>query len=570
MPKYIFVAGGVMSGIGKGVAVASIGRILKSKGFQVTAVKIDPYINVDAGTMNPIEHGEIFVTDDGDECDQDVGNYERFLDENLSKINYITTGRVYQAVINRERNLEYGGRCVEVVPDIPNEVISRIKKAAKKTKVDEAFASSSRYANARVADFILVEIGGTVGEYQNLLFLEAARMLKLTNPKDVLFILVSYLPIPEMIGEMKTKPSQTAVRLLNEAGIQPDIILGRSNVPLDAPRKRKISIFCNVQKENVISAPDVQSIYEIPINFEKENLGNRILKKFGLRSKKQNLGDWKKLVKVIKTAKKPVKIGIVGKYFETGKFTLKDSYISVIEAIKHASWFFKRRPEIHWLSAEYYEPAQIPKKFGAGENSSRSVKELKNFDGIIVPGGFGSRGIEGKIKAIEFCRKNKIPYLGLCLGMQLAVVEFARNVCKIKDANSTEFEPNCRQPVIDVMPEQKSILKEKSYGGTMRLGEYKCKIKPNTISSRTYKTLDIVERHRHRYELNNAFREALETKGMVMAGINPEKDLIEIIELKEPPFFVAVQFHPEFKSRPLRPHPLFREFIKACIKKRAK
>ena len=570
MPKYIFVAGGVMSGIGKGVAVASIGRILKSKGFQVTAVKIDPYINVDAGTMNPIEHGEIFVTDDGDECDQDVGNYERFLDENLSKINYITTGRVYQAVINRERNLEYGGRCVEVVPDIPNEVISRIKKAAKKTKVDEAFASSSRYANARVADFILVEIGGTVGEYQNLLFLEAARMLKLTNPKDVLFILVSYLPIPEMIGEMKTKPTQTAVRLLNEAGIQPDIILGRSKVPLDEPRKRKISIFCNVQKENVISAPDVQSIYEIPINFEKENLGNRILKKFGLRPKKQNLGDWKKLVEVIKTAKKPVKIGIVGKYFETGKFTLKDSYISVIEAIKHASWFFKRRPEIHWLSAEYYEPAQIPKKFGAGENSSRSVKELKNFDGIIVPGGFGSRGIEGKIKAIEFCRKNKIPYLGLCLGMQLAVVEFARNVCKIKDANSTEFEPNCRQPVIDVMPEQKSILKEKSYGGTMRLGEYKCKIKPNTISSRTYKTLDIVERHRHRYELNNAFREALETKGMVMAGINPEKDLIEIIELKEPPFFVAVQFHPEFKSRPLRPHPLFREFIKACIKKRAK
>ena len=583
MPKFIFVAGGVMSGIGKGVATASIGKILQSKGFKVTAIKIDPYINVDAGTMNPIEHGEIFVTADGIECDQDVGNYERFIDENLTTDNYITTGRVYQAVINRERNLGYGGKCVEVVPHIPEEVISRIKKVAYSQRSWDGSSESKIRNRARIskpphqkfggggrADFVLVEIGGTVGEYQNLLFLEAARMMKLANPKDVLFILVSYLPIPEMIGEMKTKPTQTAVRLLNEAGIQPDIILGRSRVPLDELRKRKISIFCNVPKKDVISAPDIESIYEIPINFEKENLGNQILKKFGLRPRKKNLKDWGKLVKVIKTAKKPVKIGIVGKYFETGKFTLMDSYISIIEAIKHASWFFKRRPEIHWLSAEYYEPAQIPKKFGAGENSSRSVKELKNFDGIIVPGGFGSRGIEGKIKAIEFCRKNKIPYLGLCLGMQLAVVEFARNVCKIKDANSTEFEPNCRQPVIDVMPEQKSILKEKSYGGTMRLGEYKCKIKPNTISSRTYKTLDIVERHRHRYELNNAFREALETKGMVMAGINPEKDLIEIIELKEPPFFVAVQFHPEFKSRPLRPHPLFREFIKACIKKRAK
>ena len=566
MPKYIFVAGGVMSGIGKGVAVASIGRILKSKGFQVTAVKIDPYINVDAGTMNPIEHGEIFVTDDGDECDQDVGNYERFLDENLSKINYITTGRVYQAVINRERNLEYGGRCVEVVPDIPNEVISRIKKAAKKTKVDEAFASSSRYANARVADFILVEIGGTVGEYQNLLFLEAVRMLKLTNPKDVLFILVSYLPIPEMIGEMKTKPTQTAVRLLNEAGIQPDIILGRSNVPLDAPRKRKISIFCNVQKENVISAPDVQSIYEIPINFEKENLGNRILKKFGLRPKKQNLGDWKKLVEVIKTAKKPVKIGIVGKYFETGKFTLKDSYISVIEAIKHASWYHKRKPEIYWLSAEGYE------------KNPQSVKELKDFDGIIIPGGFGSRGIEGKIKAIEFCRKQKIPYLGLCLGLQLAVVEFARNVCGLKGAHSTEFSANCKYPVIDVMPEQKALLKEKRYGGTMRLGAYKCELKTGTKSWKAYATTPkllrnfgghfiISERHRHRYELNNEFKRVLERKGMVMAGINPEKDLVELIELRNHPFFVGTQFHPEFKSRPLEPHPLFREFIRAASRR---
>ena len=539
-PRFIFVAGGVMSGIGKGVATASIGKILQSKGFKVTAIKIDPYINVDAGTMNPIEHGEIFVTDDGTECDQDVGNYERFLEENLTTENYITTGRVYETVIHKERNLEYGGKCVEVVPDIPNEVISRILRAARKTR----------------ADFILIEIGGTVGEYQNLLFLEAARMMRLKDPKNLLFILVSYLPIPEMVGEMKTKPTQNAVRLLNEAGIQPDIILGRANVPLDEPRKRKISIFCNVAKEDVISAPDSESIYEIPINFEKERLGSRILQKFGLRAKKQNLRDWQKLIKTIKTARKPVKIGIVGKYFETGKFTLMDSYISIIEAIKHSAAFFKRKPEIFWIETEKYE------------KNPNLLKELKKFDGIIVPGGFGSRGVEGKIKAIEFCRKQKIPFLGLCLGMQLAVVEFARNVCGMKGANSVEFSPNSKYPVIHVMPEQKVLLKEKKYGGTMRLGAYKCKIRPKTLSFKAYKSSDISERHRHRYELNNDYLEDLEKKGMVMAGINPERKLIEIIEISSHPFFLATQFHPEYKSRPLRPHPLFREFIRAAITQR--
>lgn len=537
MPKFIFVAGGVMSGIGKGTAVASIGKILRAKGFRVTAIKIDPYINVDAGTMNPIEHGEIFVTDDGAECDQDVGNYERFLNENLTTDHYITTGRVYQAVIERERNLGYGGRCVEVVPDIPNEVISRITRATKKTK----------------SDIALIEIGGTVGEYQNLLFLEAARIMKLQHPKDVLFILVSYLPVPEKIGEMKTKPTQTAVRLLNEAGIQPDFILGRSLYSLDEPRKNKISIFCNLKKEDVISAPDVEKVYEIPINLEKENLGSKILKKFGLRAKKQNLSDWEKLIKTIKAAKKSVKIGIVGKYFETGEFTLLDSYISVIESVKHAAWFLKREPKIFWVSAENYEKDET------------AVKELEDYDGIIVPGGFGSRGVEGKIKAIEFCRKNKIPYLGLCLGMQLAVVEFARNICGLKGANSTEFDKKNKYPVIDVMPEQKAFLKERKYGGTMRLGAYKCKIKTGTISARSYKTLNISERHRHRYELNNEFREILERKGMIVAGINPERNLVEIIELKGHPFFIGSQFHPEYKSRPLKPHPLFREFIKAAI-----
>lgn len=546
MTRYIFVAGGVMSGIGKGVATASIGKILQSKDFSVTAVKIDPYINVDAGTMNPLEHGEVFVTDDGTECDQDVGNYERFLDQNLSTENYITTGRVYQAVIQRERNLEYAGKCVEVVPHIPDEVIARINKAARRYR----------------ADFILIEIGGTVGEYQNMLFLEAARMLKLRYPEKVMFVLVSYLPVPKMIGEMKTKPTQYAVRSLNMAGIQPDIILARSTVPLDKPRKQKISIFCNIPEKYVISAPDIKSIYEIPINFEKENLGQKILEKFKLRpkTKKRNLRDWQNLVKTIKAARKPVKVGIVGKYFRTGHFALLDSYISVIEAVKHAAWFYKRNPEIIWLSAEDYE------------QDFRKLVELKNFDGIIVPGGFGSRGVEGKIKAIEFCRKNKIPYLGLCFGMQLAVIEFARNVCGLKNAHSTEFcnayhrKGECKNPVIDVMPEQKTLIKEKRYGGTMRLGAYKCKIKPQTKAFEAYTTLIISERHRHRYELNNAFRSRLEAKGMVMSGINPERDLVEIIELPGHPFFLGTQFHPEFKSRPLRPHPLFREFIRACIK----
>ncbi|HJN62144.1 MAG TPA: CTP synthase [Candidatus Parcubacteria bacterium] len=538
MPRYIFVAGGVMSGIGKGVAIASIGRILQSKGFKVTATKIDPYVNVDAGTMNPIEHGEVFVTDDGTECDQDIGNYERFLDLNLDTNNYITTGRVYLSVINRERNLEYKGKCVEVVPDIPNEVISRIKKAVKISN----------------ADFVLVEIGGTVGEYQSVLFLEAARMMKIEDPKSVLFILVSYLPVPEMIGEMKTKPTQYAVRSLNMAGIQPDIIIARSIIPLDKPRKKKISTFCNVLEENVIAAPDVSSIYEIPLNFEKENLGNKILKKLDLKPRKSDLRKWKNLVKVIKSSRKNVKIGIIGKYFRTGKFTLTDSYISVIEAVKHAVWFYKRKPEIVWLSAEDYE------------KNPHQLEELKDYDGIIVPGGFGKRGIEGKIKAIEFCRKNKIPFFGLCLGMQLAVVEFARNVSKMKGAHTTEIMTNSKYPVIDFMADQKILLKEKKYGGTMRLGEYKCKIKPKTISFKAYKTSNISERHRHRYELNNKFRNALEKKGMVMAGINPKRNLVEIIELKDHPFFLGTQFHPEFKSRALEPHPLFREFIRASLK----
>lgn len=532
-----------MSGIGKGITTASIAKILQSKGFNVTAIKIDPYINVDAGTMNPIEHGEVFVTEDGDETDQDIGNYERFLDQNILSENYMTTGRVYQSVIQKERNLEYGGRCVEVVPHVPEEVIRRIMKVGRINK----------------ADFVMVEIGGTVGEYQNLIFLEAARMMHLRRPQDVLYILVSYLPVPKMVGEMKTKPTQYAVRTLNTAGIQPDFIIARSEVSIDEPRKRKISIFCNIAKEDVISAPDVNSIYEVPINFEKDKLGTRILSKFNMRAraKREGLKKWEKLVGTIRNSSKKVRVGIVGKYFDTGSFILSDSYISVIEAVKHASYFHKRKPIIKWINAEEYE------------KNPKQLEELKNFDGIIVPGGFGERGVEGKISAIKFCRKFNIPYLGLCYGMQLATIEFARNVCGFKDAHTTEVSPKTTNPVIDVMPEQLLNIKEKRMGGSMRLGAYLCGLKKGTLAYKAYKCSKILERHRHRYEFNNNFHKTFEEKGLVVSGINPERNLVEIIELKNHPFFVGCQFHPEFKSRPLRPHPLFREFIRAAINKKA-
>ncbi|MBU1146623.1 CTP synthase [Patescibacteria group bacterium] len=540
MSKFIFVVGGVMSGVGKGTASASIGKILQGKGFRVTAVKIDPYINVDAGTMNPVEHGEVFVTEDGLECDQDIGNYERFLDENIYSDNYMTTGRVYQTVIAKERNLEYGGKCVEVVPHVPEEVIRRIRRAGKKAK----------------ADFVIVEVGGTVGEYQNVLFLEAARMLHQRRPDDVLFVLVSYLPIPSKIGEMKTKPTQQATQLLNSAGIQPDFILCRAERPIDEPRKRKISIFCNVDKRDVISAPDIDSIYEVPLNFEKEQLGQRILSKFYMRARQKDLVEWRKLIKTIKTAKGEVRVGIVGKYFTTGDFVLSDVYISVIEAIKHASWAHNRKPILTWLNSEEYE------------KDSSKLKDLKQLDGVIVPGGFGSRGVEGKIKAIQYCRENKIPYFGLCYGMQMAVVEFARNICGLADANTAEINPKTTNPIIHIMEDQSDLVKNKKYGGTMRLGAYPCVLNKKSLSYKAYGQKNISERHRHRYEFNNIYRDQFEKAGLVIAGTSPDNSLVEIIEVKDHPFFVGVQFHPEFKSRPLNPHPLFKEFISACLKYR--
>ena len=542
--KYIFIVGGVMSGVGKGIAAASIGAILKSKGYRVTALKCDPYVNVDAGTMNPTEHGEVFVTKDGDECDQDMGNYERFLDEDLTKTNYMTTGRIYQSVIQGERNLDYGGKCVQVIPHVSGEIINRIQNAAKKCK----------------AEIIITEIGGTVGEYENLLFLEAARMLKFQHPKDVTFVLVSYLPIPGKIGEMKTKPTQHANRQLNACGIQTDFILCRSEKPIDEKRREKLAVFCNIKPENAISAPDVDSIYDIPVNFEDEKLGEKILKCLGAKPRKKDLVGWRKMVSEAKSATKEVKIGIVGKYFDTGDFVLSDSYISVIEAVKHACWSQNLKPNLVWISSEQYE------------KDKNKLKDLKKYDGIIIPGGFGSRGIEGKIAAAGFCRENKIPYFGLCYGMQIATIEFARNVCGLKGSNSEEINPTTSHPVIHIMPDQLKKLKEKDYGGSMRLGSYNCKLERGTKSFEAYKEMRnpisgkppiVSERHRHRYEFNNEYRDELVRKGLVVAGTNPERDLVEIIELRNHPFYIGVQFHPEFQSRPGRPHPLFSAFIKA-------
>ncbi|MFA5854093.1 MAG: CTP synthase [Patescibacteria group bacterium] len=540
MSKFIFIVGGVMSGVGKGTATASIGRILQSKGFRVTAVKIDPYINVDAGTMNPVEHGEVFVTEDGDETDQDIGNYERFLDTDITSVNYMTTGRIYREVIERERNLEYGGRTVEVVPHVPEEIIRRVKRAAKEAK----------------ADICLVEIGGTVGEYQNILFLEAARMLRLKNPKDVLFVLVSYLPIPYNLGEMKTKPTQYAVRTLNSAGIQPDFIIARAAKPLDEPRKRKLSQFCSIDERDVISAPDAASIYDVPLNFERDQVGKRILSKFGLRQRRRvDLKDWARLVKTIHSEKKPVKIAIVGKYFSSGDFNLTDAYISVIEAVKAAAWHNNSDPQLDWLdSAEF-------------ESNPEKLKELSKYDGILVPGGFGSRGIEGKINVIRYAREKKIPYFGLCYGMQLATIEFARHVAGLEDANTAEVNPNAAHQIIHIMPDQEAIVRKGKYGGTMRLGAYPCVLTPKTHARAAYGKREISERHRHRYEFNNDYRERLEKAGLTISGTSPDGLLVEIVELKNHPFFVGVQFHPEFLSRPLRPHPLFNAFIKAALKK---
>ena len=537
--KYIFVSGGVISGIGKGIATASIGLLLKSAGFKVSPLKMDPYLNVDAGTMNPIEHGEVFVLDDGIETDQDLGHYERFLNESLTRSNIATQGSIYLSVIQKERNLEYDGAFVDIT-HITEEILNRINQAGK----------------ARNADIVLIEIGGTAGEYQNVLFLEANRILKLKKPDDVIHVHITYLPIPASIGEMKSKPAQMSVRDLNAVGIAPDIILARSERSIDEFRKKKLATSSGLELEDIISAPDVDSIYKVPLGFENQNLAERLLQKLKLKPKFKDLRQWREFVEKIDSSKGQVKIAIVGKYFSTGDFTLADSYVSVIEAIKHASWTQGIRAEIKWIDSEKIE---------------NDISVLDGFQGIIVPGGFGSRGIEGKIQAIKYARENKIPYFGLCYGMQLAVVEYARNVLNLPGAHTTEIDPDTKFPVIHIMPDQQKKMLNREYGATMRLGAWDCLLKKDTLTYNLYKQFSILrpqssvisERHRHRFEFNNEYLEHFMKKGLIISGTTPDGKLVEIIELKDHPFFIGTQFHPELKSRPLNPHPLFVGFIQA-------
>ncbi|MEM4755855.1 MAG: CTP synthase [Candidatus Woesearchaeota archaeon] len=537
--QIMVITGGVLSGLGKGVICASIGRLLKEQGLKVQMIKIDPYLNLDAGTMRPTEHGEVFVTSDGGETDQDIGTYERFLNITLSKENNITSGQVYKAVLDQERKLKYHGKCVEVFPHVLDEIQARIFAIIKKHQ----------------PDVLLVEVGGTVGDYQNILFLETFRVLKLTY-EAVLFLHVVYLPIPNNLGEMKTKPAQHSVRMLNQNGIQPDLLITRSAQPLDAIRKEKLSIFGNVKQENVIESPDVENIYEVPLLLAQQRILEKIFSKLHLPYKEKSLEQYKKKIAKIKDAKDTVRIAMIGKYFDVGNFSLSDAYISVLEAIKHACWEQGIKPQIEWKDAKKYE-----------EEKER-VAELAGYDGVIVPGGFGSAGVEGKIAAIQFCRTQAIPYLGLCYGMQLAIVEFARSVCKLQDAHTIECNPNTPHPVITYLPKQEELLKKEDYGNTMRLGNYPAHLVPGTKVYQCYGKTTVIERHRHRYEVNPKYVKILEQGGLCFSGHSPDKQLMEFAELPGHPFFVGTQAHPEFLSTFDSPHPLFMGFIKAAYEKK--
>lgn len=551
MSKYIFVSGGVISGIGKGISAASIAFILKSYGYKITMIKADPYLNVDAGTMNPLEHGETFVLEDGFETDMDIGSYERFVNESFARPNSMTCGAILDKVIKDERSLAYEGKWVSLDYHVPDEIIAWIKRVAKESK----------------ADITIVEIGGTVGEIGNGLFLEANKVMKIQNPNDVVHVHVSYLPVPGTLGEMKSKPVQISVQELNRHGLHPDFIIARSRDGLDDVRREKLSRYCFVPVENIISAEDVDCIYDVPVNFERDNIGRNILKKFSLRVRKTTLMDvWKKKTEGMRHLKKEINIGIVGKYFKSGKFDLKDSYVSVLEAVNHASWELGVKANIHWIVADEFE------------NDKELQKEILKMDGVIVPQGWGSRGAQGKILAIKSVRENRIPYLGLCYGMQMAVIEYSRDVLGLSDASSEEVNPKSKDLVIHLMEDQKKVLKEGKFGGTIRLGAWPCKVEEGTLLESLYKkygnglfsTLPtVMERHRHRYEFNNEYREKLEGAGLIISGKSPDGLLVEAIELskKEHPFFVATQYHPELKTRFLEPHPIFLGFIEACMKR---
>lgn len=535
--KYIFVIGGVMSGVGKGVATSSLGLILKDRGFSVNLAKIDPYLNVDAGTMNPTEHGEVFVLSSGLETDQDMGNYERFLGRDLGNADYMTSGMVYQTVIERERALGYGGKCVEAIPHVRDEILRRIEGAAAQNG----------------SQISVIEIGGTVGDFQNALYIEAARVLKMHHPDDVIFVMVSYLPVPSTLGEMKTKPTQSAIRELNSYGVQPDFIIARSRTALDEKRKEKLAISCNVRVDRIISAPDVDSIYDVPINFEEDDLGDALLDALRLgKGKRADLTKWREFVTRMKKGGPLVKIGIVGKYFDTGDYVLSDAYLSVIEALKFSAADVGVTLSIDWINA---------KEFQQGEG----VERLKEYHGVLVPGGFGETGIEGKINAIRYAREHKIPYFGLCYGMQLAVIEVARHKLGLEGAHTVEIDPSAPHPIVDVMPEQKDLIAEGNYGGTMRLGVYTAALKKGTLAREAYGKDQVEERHRHRYEINPEYVEQL-SRVITFSGTSPDGVLMEIAELPkdEHPFFLGTQFHPELKARPLEPHPLFTAFLKAA------
>ncbi len=530
MAKYIFITGGVISSLGKGIATASIAKILESCGFKVSLMKLDPYLNVDPGTMNPYQHGEVYVTSDGAETDLDLGHYERFTHAKLTRLNNVTTGQIYSTVLARERKGDYLGKTIQVIPHITNEIKDRIKKVAKESR----------------AEIVLMEVGGTVGDIESLPFLEAARQFGLEEGRgNIIYIHLTLVPYIKVAGEIKTKPTQHSVGTLREIGIQPDILLCRTEKPLSEDVKAKISLFCNVEQNAVIEALDVPSIYEIPLVFKNQGLDKIILKHFGLRPKHTDLKDWQaKVVDKVLYPKHKTTVAVVGKYIE-----LQDAYKSIYEALRHGGIANDCGVEIKKIDSESIE-------------LDGPEKTLEGASGILVPGGFGYRGIEGKIKAIAYARENKIPFFGICLGMQCAAIEFARNVAGFTKANSTEFFKSSTEPVISLLEEQRKI---KEMGATMRLGGYPCQIQKATMAYQAYRKTLIYERHRHRYEFNNRYRKAFENNGLVFSGIYPKKDLVEILELSGHPWFVGVQFHPEFQSRPDKAHPLFREFIKASM-----
>jgi CTP synthase len=528
--KYIFVTGGVVSSLGKGIAAASLGRLLIARGLRVTIMKLDPYINVDAGTMNPYQHGEVYVTEDGAEADLDLGHYERFIDVDMSRLNNATTGQIYQTVINQERKGEFLGATVQVIPHITSEIINRIQMLA---------TGKDAY------DVLIVEVGGTVGDIESLPFLEAIRQIALENgPQNCLFMHVTLIPFIPTIGEVKTKPTQHSVKELREIGIQPDLLLCRTQYPLEDKVRAKIALFCNVRKGDVFEVRDVETVYELPLVLEREGLGARVLTKLGMRAKEPDLAGWENMVRRIKQPHRMVRIAVCGKYVE-----VRDSYKSIIEAFVHAGAYHDARVELKWVEAEDFE-------------KQSAAELLAGCSGLLVPGGFGARGFEGKITAVHHARVNNLPFLGLCLGLQMAVVEYARNVCGIKKAASREYAPEGKHLVIDFMPEQRGLRHK---GATMRLGSYPCFLTRGSLAHKVFGGDAVTERHRHRYEVNNAYRETLENAGLKVSGVWPEGNLVEIIELENHPWFLAVQFHPELKSRLTRPHPLFRDFVGACL-----